>query len=172
MKDQRTQIAPIKVRLRYAPEIYREDTELIFEFFMVYSRFEFALKQTGYRRIAKDEHVEPNWYEFSSKFQEKFNPDKSPELHQAFDYYLSNPPKIQVVENDKLSWKKNYKRENDTDFTWIIRSIGIVRNNLFHGGKFPWDQVRDIALLSNGLIILYECLDLDETLFSIFLFSL
>ena len=169
MEEHRTQLVPFRVHLRYFPQIHSEDVDLIFEFFMVYSRFEFALKQKrDFRRIEGNEHVAPNWRAFSAAVQEKFYPDKSPELRQAFDYYVSDPPKIQVVQNFRLSWKKNQKRENETNFAWVIRSIGIVRNNLFHGGKFPWDQMRDTSLLSYGLLILYECLELDAAVFRAF----
>lgn len=171
MDEQKPQIAPLRPRLRYSPQIRGEVADLIFEFFTVYSRFEFALKQIGYRRIAGDGHIEPAWRWFAATNQDKFNPDKSPELRQACNYFLSFPPKIQVVENDQLSWKRNQRRENESDAAWVIRSIGIVRNNLFHGGKFPWDQVRDVSLLSYGLVILYEYLELDQRLRDIFMFS-
>jgi hypothetical protein len=171
MEKQRTQIAPFRVRLRYTPQLTQGSEDLINEFFMVYSRFEFTLKKMGYRRIAGDGHVEPNWFSFSSNIQNKFNPGKSPELQQSFDYYLTQPPKVQILVDEELSWRSNQKREKESDFIWVIRSIGIVRNNLFHGGKFPFDPIRDISLLSYGLIILYECLDLDKDFFNTFSFS-
>jgi hypothetical protein len=49
MEERITKVTPFSVRLRYIPQIPREDVDLIFEFFMVYSRFEFALKQVGFR---------------------------------------------------------------------------------------------------------------------------
>jgi hypothetical protein len=162
MNEPKTQVVTFRARLRYLPRIRNEDTDLMFEFFMVYSRFEASLKEAGYHRTERDGHVAPDWRKFSEQVQEKFNPDSSPELRQAFNYYKFSPPKIQVVENDVLGWKQNTKRENETDFTWMIRSVGIVRNNLFHGGKFPWNPRRDVTLLSHGLTILYKCLELDK----------
>jgi len=110
----------------------------------------------------------PDWRAFSRAFQDKFQSDKSPELQRAIAYYLSRPPKIQDLEDEQLVWKENRKREDETEFAWVIRSIGIVRKNLFHGGKFPWAQIRDTTLLSHGLVILYECLELDKTVYSFF----
>jgi hypothetical protein len=167
MDDLRDQVPPFRVGLRYLSQIPHEDVDLIFEFFMVFSRFEFALKQAGYRKV-RDGHVSPDWPKFSKKVQNGFSPNESPELRRAFDYYLAVPPQIQVVENDQLSWKDNLKGDTDTDFTWVIRSIGGARNNLFHGGKFPWDPVRDMSILSYGLIILYRCIDLDSNVCNAF----
>lgn len=170
MNEQEIKVVPFRARLRYLPRIRGEESDLIFEFFMVYSRFEAALKQAGFHRTARDGHVEPDWRKFSEQVQEKFNPDDSTELRQAFNYYLLHPPKIQGVDNEKLIWMQNKKRENDTDFIWVIRSVGIVRNNLFHGGKFPWNPTRDVHLLSHGLTILYACLELDKKVEDFFIY--
>ena len=67
-----------------------------------------------------------------------------------------------------LGWCKNEKRKKERQIEWVLRSIAITRNNLFHGGKFPFDQVRDTKLLYYGLIILYACLDADEEFSDIF----
>lgn len=136
--DEETRQRLQSFQLRYQPEISREEAALIFEFFMVYSRFEFALKEIPqFRRVRDDRSVAPDWRSFADFVKRGFNPDQTPELRQAFDYYLQQPPMIQVDEENRLRWKKNLKRGSETDFTWVIRSISVVRNNLFHGGKFP-----------------------------------
>ena len=170
--DQETLQRLRSFRLRYQPEISGEEAALIFEFFMVYSRFEFALKEIPqFRRERDDGHVEPDWRSFADFVKLGFNPDQTPELRQAFDYYLQHPPKIQGVEDNLLSWNENLKRASETDFTWVMRSIKGVRNNLFHGGKFPWDSFRDVNLLMHGLVILYACLELDRRVRNKFLFG-
>jgi hypothetical protein len=136
------------------------EIRLIFEFFMVYSRFEFTLKQFKEFR-KKDSRAVANWPAFANAIQAKFFPSQSSELMEAYEYYLKYPPGVQIVRNGHLAWKANEKKENETEFAWVIRSIGTVRNNLFHGGKFPWDYIRDTTLLSNGLIILHACLRLN-----------
>jgi hypothetical protein len=108
---------------------------------------------------------------FSIAVKDRFDTNKSPELLEAYRYFLSRPPKIQALVNDRLSWKENQKRDDESEFTWVVRSIGVVRNNLFHGGKFPWDQARATDLLSYGFIILYECLELDEAVYKAFNYS-
>ncbi len=144
--------------------INREDADLIFEFFIVFSRFEFALKQVGFRNSDRG-YLKPDWDKFSQKVQSDFDPNKRADLSQAYQYYLHHPPKIQIEEGDHLGWRRNQKRNGETDFSWVIRSIGIVRNNLFHGGKFPWEPIRDSNLLRYGLIILYDCLDIDKDIY-------
>jgi hypothetical protein len=171
MNQRKTLYVPFRAHLRYLPQIQSEDSNLIFEFFMVYSRFEASLKQAGYYYIKREGHVAPDWRKFSEQVKDKFKPNLTPELHEAFNYYLKFPPKIQIVENERLGWKQNHKRENETDFIWVVRSVGVVRNNLFHGGKFPWDQLRDVTLLSHGLTILYACLELDKKVEDRFIYS-
>lgn len=169
MEELRTDVTNFRVHPQYIQGIYQEDAELIFEFFMVYSRFEFALKQSGYLRQDRD-YVSPDWKTFSITIEDMFDPHKSAELLEAYRYYLSQPPKRQVIKDNRLSLKDNIKGKNETDFCWVIRSIGIARNNLFHGGKFPWDQIRDVSLLSSGLFILYECVALDKRVENFFHF--
>jgi len=49
--------------------------------------------------------------------------------------------------------------------TLLLGCIRIVRNNLFHGGKFPLAPVQEPArnplLLHHALVIIYACLPLD-----------
>ena len=167
MEKTRVQITPYHIRLRYAPEIERQDADIIFEFFIVYSRFEYALKLVGYRN-SDSGYLKPDWEAFINSTQEKFTPNHLPELSEAFQYYLEHPPRIQILCTGRLDWRPNRRRENESDYAWVIRSVGIVRNNLFHGGKFPYDAIRDTILLSFGLIILYHCLELDDEVFKAF----
>jgi len=155
---------------QYFYQLEPNDAALIFDFFIVFSRFEFALKRVGY--FTGDEtRIKPNWDEFCKNIKDRFDKARTPELQKAYEYYLTYPPKKQIAKNNKVVWKKNVQGENETEFEWIIRSIRIVRNNLFHGGKFPYDQIRDNTLLFHGLVILHECLNFDENLMSIFYYD-
>jgi hypothetical protein len=42
--------------------------------------------------------------------------------------------------------------------------IAVVRNNLFHGGKFPWpvDPARNAKLIRHALVLLDAMVDLDD----------
>jgi hypothetical protein len=53
--------------------------------------------------------------------------------------------------------------------------VRTVRNNLFHGGKSPSrpisEPARDQRLLESSLVVLHECLALNESLCGAFLES-
>jgi len=168
MTNQDTLIDYNKLKIRYFPSVDKKSARFIFDFFMVFSRFEFALKKIGYYKTYSNNRVSPDWNSFAKDYENIFNPNKSEELFQAVSYYLSHPPWIQVLNDDKLEWRENTRKYNESDFAWIIRSIRVTRNNLFHGGKFPWLQYHDKKLLYYGLVILYECLELNEGLFQVF----
>lgn len=143
-------------------DIAHPDMGLVVNFFMVYSRFEFALKAAGYCNDDRG-YLQPDWKAFCGKIEPRFRQDKTEQLSEACDYFLHHPPRIQALSHTRqLCWKDNQRKDGESDLAWILRSISIVRNNLFHGGKFPWDQMRDTSLLLNALVILYECLELDE----------
>jgi hypothetical protein len=170
MQDIDAKVRYQELRNRYFIELDPEDSRLIFEFFMVFSRIEFALKRSGYFR-GDSNRAEPDWEKFSNTYQGKFDRLISPEFQQACEYYITHPPKKQVVHDDQVVWKENIQGEGESEFSWIIRSIRTVRNNLFHGGKFPYDQVRDNTLLFHGLVILQEVMKYDRTLERIFTYD-
>ena len=53
------------------------------------------------------------------------------------------------------------------ELTWLLLMVRTVRNNLFHGGKFPLIPVsepsRDSTLLHHSITILAACLPLERT---------
>ena len=76
------------------------------------------------------------------------------------------PPKRQIVREDgSLTWE-DLKRENVTAIRWLLKIVRRVRNNLFHGGKYPYtplpEPARDTQLLESSLIVLEACLEWDE----------
>ncbi len=152
-----------KFEHRYFYELSPEAAGVIFDFFIVFSRFEFALKRAGYLKVDKSGRpiADANWTSFAKTVHNEFNKSVSKEFQEACDYYTSYPPKKQDVREGTITWKPNIQG-GKTEFEWILGSVKTVRNNLFHGGKFPYDQVRDTALLYYGLVILYECLNYDE----------
>lgn len=169
MKDEGIAFTYQSLPAHYYNQLESYEVELIFDFFIVYSRIEFTLKKIGIRKVGDDNRVFPNWKKYCNLIGERFNKNRTSQLCRAYDYYLTQPPMIQVVRNDALDWMPNERGGNESEFAWVIRSIGIVRNNLFHGGKFPLDQARDTDLLGYGLAILYECLELDNYVNEVFI---
>lgn len=140
------------------------DSNLITEFFFVFSRFEYALKCAGYLKPGRN--AMPNWDAFGSDVEESYNPEESLELAEAVQYLLSEPPKRQIVLDDgSLDWEP-LPRENISDIRWLLRLVSRVRNNLFHGGKYPYrplpEPARDTRLLESSLLVLEACLGWDK----------
>lgn len=149
------------INFKYLHQINPEDAEVIFDFFVVFSRFEFALKHAGYLKGNRDK-AEPDWDKYCTSVQDKFDKTSPLEFQEACGYYTSYPPKKQVVIDGQVEWKENQQGSTESEFRWIIRSVKTVRNNLFHGGKFPYMPLRDTRLLSYALVILHECMKYDR----------
>lgn len=124
--------------------------DLVMKFFVFFSRFEYALKKSGYVRENRGK-VEVDWDKYTNEIG---SISESKTVIDAKRYFLDNPPKKQVLFNEQLDWKDNQKSNSESDVKYLLRLIKTVRNNLFHGGKMPFDAVRDKKLLENALILL------------------
>lgn len=137
---------------------------LVFRFFLVFFRFEYALKRAGFTNGSAD-GVHPAWDIFSSRYRSAFDPCRNSELRAACDYFTAHPPRKQVLDSGSLSWSEPQFRANATFFTWLLLMVRSVRNNLFHGGKFPiapiQEPARDSVLLQHAITIIHACLPLD-----------
>jgi len=143
------------------------DPYLVADFFIVFSRFEYALKRSGYLRRDTDDAL-PDWHAFGAKDENKrrFNSDTSAELKQAVEYLVTHPPEKQI-RTSRDSFK--YERKplgGQRGLHETVLAIKRIRNNLFHGGKFPdghvEDPARDTNLLHNSLAVLDHIIELDD----------
>lgn len=143
------------------------DQDIVMEFFVVFSRFEFALKRSGYLKNGKDgRRAEPDWPKFELMYKKKFDPSRVPKPREAWDYLDEDPPKIQVVVDGELDFEVDEKLKDKSPFEKVTLAVRTVRNNLFHGGKFPRsgivdDPARKTALLKKCTLLLEEMLKLD-----------
>lgn len=142
-------------------------TDLITEFFFVFSRFEYALKRAGYVRSNHQGYAEANWAGFARSVRRLYERDRdqNPTFSAAVDYLLDNPPKCQVVgTNRSLEWADLDRRQGQTEIGWLLVIVRAVRNNLFHGGKYPSpsghvrEPARNPNLLNYSLVVLQTCL--------------
>jgi hypothetical protein len=151
-------------------EAYRERTrtllhrvhrsDLVYEFFFVFSRFEHSLLANNF--IAeRNGAVVADWDKFARTVNEGFNRTIGSDVEKAIRYYEEVPPKKQVLQLGRLAWK-NVTPETKERLGRLLVLIRRVRNNLFHGEKFgvllEGDSKRDADLLEHGLTILYACL--------------
>lgn len=143
------------------------DEGLLLEFFLTFSRFEYALKVTGkfkrhQRSKNKIRRAEPDWDTFSRGLRDSFDANATPDLAQACEYLSDNPPNQQVIINESIGWQTPTKGEGEADVQFLLRMVRTVRNNLFHGGKHNIEMHEDTQrielLLRDSLIVLYACL--------------
>ncbi len=138
------------------------DQELLLEFFLEFSRFEYALKASGL--FKPHPRAEPDWDRFAASLRDSFNPSATDDLRQACEYIRDSPPNQQVICNDAVAWETPAHRDEETDIQFLLRMVRCVRNNLFHGGKYNIevheDTERTEMLLRSSLTLLAACLEI------------
>lgn len=144
-----------------------DNDELVVQFFVTFSRFEYALKRAGY--VKGSHYASADWNSFAKKkLETKIASVQNPEFIKAKAFLLDAPPQKQiVVNNNHMRWQNNLKRHEEGDAEYVLRLVRDVRNNLFHGGKYPdgivsEQSLRNTDLLQACLVILAECLLLDD----------
>jgi hypothetical protein len=144
-----------------------EDQKLTWHFLVFFSRMEYALKCSGrYLKAGARGSAEANWHKFGSDHDSVFNPGASQELSMAVGYFLEHPPLKQAVNGGRLAWAPPQKYDQkDLLLIWLFDRICCVRDNLFHGGKFPLiatSPSSDRELIVNAIVILRTALSLDS----------
>lgn len=132
--------------------------KLSFDFFKLFSRFEYSLKATMFHYGNGD--AKAHWGDFAQSINADFMSCENEDVKSACCYILANPPKKQIIENRTIKWSSIEPRSNcETDL--ILLYVRRVRNNLFHGGKFNgnwFEPERSEELLTSSIKILsYAC---------------
>lgn len=126
-------------------------------FFAVFSRFECALKRSGYLK-KNTKFAEADWAKFSEELGKLF----LDEVRSSDDAstLITKPPKKQIKLDGQLGWKDAKPIENVRQ---LFDAVCRVRNNLFHGGKYPHsfvdDTSRDQNLLLGAMKVLERALE-------------
>jgi hypothetical protein len=119
--------------------------KLAVDFFVVFSRFECALKRSGKYAKGNKDGVDADWDRFAQDLGPQFLGDVI--AHGVAPVLVENPPKKQVKLNATLGWKDMGAVENTADLFLAIRR---VRNNLVHGGKYQDGGAGQAALLDGS----------------------
>ncbi|MEW6325604.1 MAG: hypothetical protein AB1515_09495, partial [Nitrospirota bacterium] len=121
--------------------------ELLLEFFLTFARFEFALKQAGFLKQSSRERpdAKPDWDSFAQELRGVFQSSGNPQLLQACDHLLLNPPWREVVINGATGWDSSAEDDQLSEVEQLLRYVRRVRNNLFHGGKFTSSPMPDLG---------------------------
>lgn len=134
--------------------------KLAMDFFVVFSRFECALKRSGNYAIGNDDRVDADWDGFARDLGPDFLIDVV--AQGIAPVLVGNPPKKQVkLVNGALGWKDMGAVKNTAELFLAIRR---ARNNLVHGAKYQDDGAghadfvagseRDDALLGQSLAVM------------------
>ncbi len=134
---------------------------LSFDFFKLFSRFEYSLKAAHFH--TGEGNANPNWTTFAQDIHVNFQALQDEALVRAKQYILGNPPKKQVIEQGNIAWSGSPPTQvNDTDL--LLLYVRRVRNNLFHGGKFNGNWFapqRSEELLNSSIIVLRHALEMN-----------
>lgn len=137
------------------------DRARLAEYFLLFSRFEFALKASGFAKAGRW-GAEVDWEKYAQEVGPKLLPDPKDELASSISYLEAEPPKQQVFENGTLNWKPRPSPKTYSRMRSLIFYLQGVRNNLVHGAKFlakeSIDPQRDEKLLSAAECIIASCL--------------
>jgi len=145
--------------------------ELAIEFIAVFSRMEYALKSTKFA-TGGEKRVEAAWDCFANKYDEKLLAIDEPDLKEAINFLLTQPPRKQVLQDGEVSFIDQVIDDKQKKTQQLILMIRTVRNNLFHGGKYlPTGENevgRNRKLVESSLIVLGRCIDLDDAVMTSF----
>lgn len=133
--------------------IKNEDRDIILEFLLYFSRFEYAMKCCDEYWYTKDNVWSPNWKKLQEQISEDFIKEHKREVIQTL---INDPPRKMTEKNKFESPPVSY---------WIIHSIKTVRNNLFHGGKYSNDALdsdRNMSLIKESLVVLKFIIESNE----------
>lgn len=129
--------------------------DLAFEFFKVFSRFEYALKAAGFHK--GEGPAEANWDNFATAIDPHLSQVAPGVVKDAIEFLLAQPPKKQFIGTTGLEWRSvpaNQGSPAKDLFTYVRR----VRNNLFHGGKFNehwFAPERSEKLLMASIVVMH-----------------
>jgi hypothetical protein len=143
------------------------DRDLVCQFFAFFFRFEYSLKRSHF--LKGGDKAEPNWDTYANTLRGKFSAVQDQGFQAAVAFLLAEPPKTQVVSGNDLGWKDTVQGAGEHKESYVLRLVRAVRNNLFHGGKYPYsfrptnDAARDRRLLEAAISVLKQCLVLSET---------
>jgi hypothetical protein len=153
-----------------ADEIIRAlivDPDVVLQFFAVFSRFEYSLKRSGF--LKHGDRAEANWGMYANSLRGHFGRVQDEQFQGAVTFLLREPPKTQIVSGVDLGWRDTAIGDGEYHERYVLRLVGTVRNNLFHGGKYPIpvgpmdDVARNKRLLEASLTVLKQCLELSDT---------
>lgn len=144
------------------------DRELVLNFFWTFSVFECALKREGFLMSGWRDAVKPDWERFGKQIRGRFGEVRRDGFDSAVRTLLEASPRKQVVREGQLEWAPVDRRDGDSDEEYVLYLVKTVRNNLFHGGKYPDGSIKEVArdkkILEAALAVLRGCYELHPSI--------
>jgi hypothetical protein len=114
-----------------------------------------------------------DWDSYANTLRGQFRSIKDPKFRHVVAFLKSQPPRKQIVEpGGGLGWVDTVHGTGESDERFVIRLVTTIRNNLFHGGKFPTTHNTEVArnrrLLGAGIIVMNQCLELSASVKTMF----
>ncbi|WP_127110199.1 hypothetical protein [Pararhodobacter zhoushanensis] len=135
----------MKLEEYYRPRL----SEAGYDLLAVFSRFEYAMKKGGFRRVNSPDAA---WQTFAEHLPQNFF-QKMRQSDQAQIYFEAPPDYLVTTADDGVDWSGTPLVPNDA--ASLFQSIKTARNNLFHGDK-KHDSDRDTRLMEAALFVLNE----------------
>jgi len=138
----------------------RVPRDLLLKFFVTFSRFEYALKATGFTKDPPAA-ADASWDKFENWLETLSSSELAPVL-RAGRYLLTDPPRRLAVSNGDPRWELPV-RQGQSDTRFLVEGLRRARNNLFHGGKWltpPALPERNELVISAGAAALSALISL------------
>ena len=149
--------------MAFPPRPKLPDEGLVFDFFWAFTTIECAMKHAGIHKTREgSDAIEANWEQFETDLV-NYGTERSLKFRQAArSLQQFRIQRLALIENRPVWRPVERGRMGEVAFTLYL--LRLVRNNLFHGGKYefgaPADQVeRDTAIIRAALSVLDQCLE-------------
>lgn len=107
--------------------------------------------------------AEAEWTSFGKEITEKFEKVETIDFTAAAAKLRQLSPRKQINRNGILGWEKIDQRD-ESNAVYTLHLLKLVRNNLFHGGKYPDGGIlevsRDKEILRAALTVFGGCYEL------------
>ena len=154
----------MKIVVAYTDASDLLDRSLLFDFFWKFSVFECALKRGGFLKSGNSDAAEPDWNKFGEAIRGRFSEISTDDFAEAVLALKELSPHKQVVISGQLNWRKICPKTDKCEEEFVLQLLRVVRNNLFHGGKYPDGPVKEVAhdkkILRAALSVLEGCIKL------------